>query len=164
MIGKVRQFKETVELRASVINRLRSHRYSPVVILILAVLLVGCLHIWQRVQVLELVREVAALEADNSILKDQNKKAYVDIAALSLAKRIQQIAIDSLGMEPISADRLYTLERSGSVAPPADELAQFLTSLKRLARYLPSVEQTRASAAGSQTIEIEPDRTKRGGQ
>jgi len=156
----VRQFKETVDIRSLPLSRLRSHPYFPAAVVIAALLFVACLHIWQRVRVIKLVKEVAELREDNRGLVDVARKLHNDIAALSMATRIEAYATDTLGMQPVAAHRLFTLVRERDKDVPRDELATMLSSIQRVAKYLPALTETGANAAELRPIRF--DTTHRG--
>ncbi|MCK4373559.1 MAG: cell division protein FtsL, partial [candidate division Zixibacteria bacterium] len=102
----VRKFKETVEIRSSVINRLRSHRYFPIAVLVTVFLMASVIHVWQRVHVLETVKQVSHLRAENEQLVDATSKLNVRLATLTAAGRIEKYAMDSLGLQPVAADQI----------------------------------------------------------
>ena len=147
MAGSVRRFKETLDMSSPLVRRIRSHRYFPMGAIAVVVLAVACMHIWQRVAVIQLVKDVAGLRAENHRLVDENKKVQSDIASLAMASRIERIGRDSLGLQPISPERLLTLVRSSEENLSPDELATMFSSIKRVAQYLPSLSQTQAAAA-----------------
>lgn len=146
MKGALRRFKETVDIRSSVVNRVRSHPYLPSAALFAVIVVVSCVHIWQRVVVLEMVKEVAALNSENAALVDDARKLHARIASLSLSERIRNYAVDSLHMQPVAAEHLYTLIRKRDAAPPLDDFDAMLTAFKRLAVHLPTVVGTEAKA------------------
>ncbi|MEA3297259.1 MAG: cell division protein FtsL [candidate division Zixibacteria bacterium] len=142
----VRKFKETIEIQASIFNRIRSHRYFPVVILVSLFLSASLVHIWQRVRVLELVRNVSELERENAELVDAATKLNADIAALSTANRIQKYASDTLGLRQISADRLFALVRKEQSVSLPDDLELMFRAVERVTKYVPVLEESRTVA------------------
>jgi cell division protein FtsL len=153
----VRKFKETVEIRSTYFQRLRSHRFVPALTLALALAAAACLHIWQRVAVIELARETTELRARNRALIDNVKKLQSDISTLSMPSRIESYAIDSLGMQSVSADRLFTLVRQEEKEIPADEFATMFHSIRRIADYLPVMTEAEASSRELKPIRFESD-------
>lgn len=147
MEKSLRKFKETMELRAVLARRIRSHPYFPIVAIGAILLMIACLHVWQRVYVITLVDQVAELRADQRDLVDQLRKVRADNAALSMASRIQEYATDSLGLREISADRLFTLVRDDDVQLEGTELAMMFSSIRRIARFLPVPAETEARSA-----------------
>jgi cell division protein FtsL len=156
-IRSVRKFKETVEIRSQLLTRLQSHRYFPVALIVTLILVAACVHVWQRVMVISLVREVSLLEKENRGLVDDTHKVQSQIAALSMSARIERYAADTLGLKRVDADRLFTLVPEAVNTVPADELATMLSSIKRVAQYLPALSQTQAGAQELQPIKFEPD-------
>ena len=151
----IRKFKETVEIRSSPINRLRSHRYFPAAVLVCAILAASCFHVWQRVEVMALVKEVSHLRAENTDLVNNVKKISSEISSLKMASRIQRYARDTLGLELISADRLFTLARRKAEAGPPDDLAALMTAIKRIGGYMPVVSPTTVHAGEVRPLEID---------
>ncbi len=155
MRQQVRQFKETMDMKGSVINRLRSNRYVPYVTLALTFLVLACLHVWQRVHVLELVGEVSALAKEQSALDDELKKINSDIASLSMASRIEKYAVDSLGMMPVPPDQLYTLVSDNSAGYEKDDLHAMLDAVRRVTDYVPRASENSALAGEPSMIKID---------
>lgn len=151
----VRRFKETVEFESSILNSIRSHRYFSVTVLVCALLLAACVHIWQRVKVMELVREVSYLKRENASLLDDKKKLCSEIASLSMASRIERYASDSLGMRRVSADRLFTLIPKREKIAERDDLELMFSAIKRVADYVPVVSQARANASGVEDLKLD---------
>ncbi|MEA2030445.1 MAG: hypothetical protein U9N55_02455 [candidate division Zixibacteria bacterium] len=147
MKKSIRRFSETVKMRSSILNRIRSHRYFPLSILAVTVLLASCIHVWQRVIVLDLVHEVSCLRIDNASLIDDTRKVHSDIVSLSSSARIEQYASDSLGLETVPAERLYTLIRTHQETPElTDDMAIILSAVKRVAAHMPSITRSNATA------------------
>lgn len=145
MKDAVRKFKETLDIESSLLKRLRSHPYFGITLLAAALLVASCFHVWQRVIVLESVKEVARLRADNVRLLDNLRKVRVEIARLSMATRIEKFAVDSLGMKPITAEHLYTLVPEDRSVDP-DQLAEMMSAIKRVVDYMPVVSSNEARA------------------
>ena len=95
----VRKFKETMEIKTSVFNRLKSHKYFPMTVLFVVFLSTACFHIWQRVRVMNLVKENSHLTAENRSLVDDKKKLYSDIASLTTSSRIEKPNTSPLGSQ-----------------------------------------------------------------
>lgn len=151
----VRQFAETIQIRSHLVKRIQSHRYFPAVLITLVVLSAACVHVWQRVTIMGLVHEVALLEQEHNGLIDDVEKVESDIARLSMASRIEQYAMDSLGLTRVTPDRLYTLVPEAAQEVSSDELATMLSSIKRVADYLPVLTETQAGAAELRKIQID---------
>ena len=155
MAKSVRKYKETLEFRSLIFRRLRTHRYFPIAVLIAVLLVVGCLHIWQRVHVIKLVQEVARLKAENISLTDDYKKVQSDIAALSMASRIEGYSSDSLGLHAITANRLFTLVTESQKTAPPDDLTAMISSIRRVAKYVPVFSGSSARAGELKAIKFD---------
>ncbi len=151
----VRKFKETVEIRSSIINRIRSHRYFPAALLFCVFLFAACVHVWQRVRVVELVKEVAELKEEHAELLDAKKKIRSEIAILSTAARIEKFAVDSLGLRRIEAERLFTLVREKDDYQQPDDLELLLYAINRVAGAVPTVSENSALARGVDNLKLD---------
>ena len=151
----VRKFKETVEIQSSFLQRLRSHRYFTVIVLAGAFLMVSCFYVWQRVRVLELVKDVASLDKDQAELLDDLRKVRSDIASLTLAARIEVYATDTLGMKPIEADRLFTLAPKKSKRVESDDLAAMISAIRHVADYMPVISEAEVRADELRIINLD---------
>lgn len=151
----VRKFKETVEIRSSVLNRLRSHRFFPPALLFLVFLSAACVHVWQRVKVVELVKDVSELQRENAELLDAKKKIHSEIAALSRSSRIESYATDTLGLKPVSADRLFTLVPNKVSYEQPDDLELLLYAINRVTESVPTISENRAMAGGVDNLKLD---------
>jgi cell division protein FtsL len=156
MAKSVRQFKETIEFRSLPLHRLRSHRYFAAAVIAAVVLVAACIHVWQRVVVINLVKEVSALDKENRSLVDDAHKIQTDIAALSMATRIELYALDTLGLQRVRADHLYTLIPEATREFSSDDLTTMISSIKRVAECLPVLTEAQAAAQELQPIRFEP--------
>lgn len=158
MADSVRKFKETVEFQSGFLTRIRQHRHFGVAIISATLLLVACIHIWQRVHVIHLVQEVDVLKGQNALMVDETKKAQMDIAGLSRATRISTCAAESLGLQPIQADRLYTIQLQNEKIVHRDttgELASVMTSMKRVADFIPVMSEAKAGSSELRPIKFD---------
>lgn len=153
----IRNFKETLEMRSQLFKRLQRHRYFPIALIAAVILAASCLHVWQRVMVIGLVKEVSHLQKENRRLVDDTQKVQSEIASLCMSARIENYAADSLGMSSVPVDHLYTLVPEASRRVPTDELATMLSSIKRVAEYLPVLTEAQAGAAELRPIKFEPE-------
>ncbi len=158
----IRQLKETIEIKSSILNRIRTHRYFPAVLLFTVFLLAACVHVWQRVKVIELVREVGVLRKENADILDCKKKLYSDMAALATASRIEAYAEDTLGLKPVSSDRMLTLVKDKETAAPKDELDKMFSAIKRVTKYMPVVTPSTANAESVERIHVDSTLNKWG--
>ena len=164
MIRSVRTFKETVDMRRFSLRRIRSYRYATATGLGILVLAIACVHIWQRVTVIQLAKDVARLEVEQRDLTDNTRKVNSEIAALSMAARIETFAVDSLGLFPVPGDRLYTVvsERKSDPKAGLDQLATLVEALRRVGNHMPMLSVTEVSAETTDTIKF--DSTEHGGE
>jgi len=163
MIRSVRTFKETVDMRRFSLRRIRSYRYATAIGLGILVLAVACVHIWQRVAVIQLAKDVARLEVEQRELTDNTRKVNSEITALSMAARIETFAIDSLGLFPVPGDRLYTVVNERRADPKAglDQFATLVHALRRVGDHLPTLSTMEATAETTDSINF--DSTLHGG-
>jgi cell division protein FtsL len=158
MKDTIRLFKETVELQSSAGTKSRWRRYSVGTFLFLLLLSIACLLIWQRVRVLELVKEVDTLEQKREDLLDDSRKLRSEIAQLSAPTRVTGYAMDSLGMMPVPLDRFYALlpPDMGDTTVRKTEWAKLVGSAERLWVNIPGVENdAEAFASGLDTLRLD---------
>ncbi len=163
MARSIRKFKETLEMRSGLLTRIRSHRFFSIGLMGATLILVACIHIWQRVHVIHLVKETGDLRIENRQLVDDTKKIFTDVAALSMASRIERCATDSLGLQQVSADRLYTIIREQEKPKQQDELASVTTSIKRVTDYFPVLSEAQAGSPELKPIKFDSTRNSDGG-
>lgn len=165
MARSLRKFKETVEMRAGLFQRIRTHRHCSTGLVLAALVVVACIHIWQRVHVIRLSQEVGGLRQENRNLIDATKKVRSEVAALSMGSRIEVYAADSLGLLPVTADRLVIIDRDRSKQQDSvDELGNVLTSIKRVSDYLPVLSEAKAEPAEFQRIVFDSVADEEGGR
>ncbi len=129
-------------------KRLVSSRTVIPVLVIGSLIVLACLHIWQRVYVMRLVKEVSVLEMENRQLTDIVKKANLEILELSSLSRIEKIAGEQLQMSGTRSENIFTLTFRES--PPGPEgLHDVISSLQKVADHLPSLSESNA-----ETIDI----------
>lgn len=156
MARSIRKFKETVEMESGLLKRIRSHRHFSTAVMLGILIVVACFHVWQRVHVIRLAQEVGSLREDNAALVDATKKVRSDVAALSMASRIESYASDTLGLKPIMAERLVVLDREQAQTPSKpNELAAMVSSIKRVADYLPVLSEAQAEPAEFRPIKFD---------
>jgi len=126
---------------------------SPALLPILFVVvfvLFACVHIWQRVYVLGLVKEVGGLEKEREVLTDLSKKTNAEIMDLSRVSRVEQIASRDLGMARTSTENMLTLVvKKSPTIKKQGELDNVVSSLKKLADNLPVINESRADTMGT---------------
>jgi len=158
----IRKFNETVKMQSSIFNRLKSNKYFLFALLSVFLFTAACIHIWQRVQVLDLVHDVSLLNIENKELVNDLRKVNSEIGTLSKVSRIEQYASDSLGLIKINAEKLFTLARPREEQPELDNITMVMTAIQRVATYLPSVSETQATAG--ELKQVIKDSLSRGGE
>lgn len=156
MARSLRKFKETVEMRANLFQRIRTHRHFSTGLVLAVFVVVACLHIWQRVHVIGLAQHVGVLREENRNLIDATKKVRSEVAALSMGSRIEAYAADSLGLLPVTSERLVIIDRERSQRKDSvDELGNVLSSIKRVSDYLPVLSEAKAEPVEFQPISFD---------
>ncbi|MEW5993749.1 MAG: hypothetical protein AB1744_05055 [Candidatus Zixiibacteriota bacterium] len=151
----IRKFKETVELRSSPVNRVRSHPYFPVAVFVGLFLVACCVHVWQRVKVLELVKDVSRLQTENADLVDCLKKLYADVSVLESPTRIERYAADTLGLQVINPDKLFSLERRTQDLKQVDEWSSLKEAVQRIVEHVPAVTLNTVQAHELRSVAID---------
>ncbi|PWB75328.1 hypothetical protein C3F09_02905 [candidate division GN15 bacterium] len=156
MATSLRKFKETVEMRAGFFHRVRTHRHFSTGLVLAVFVIVACIHVWQRVHVIRLSQQVGALREENRNLIDATKKVRSEVAALSMGSRVESYAADSLGLLPVTAERLVIIDRDQPTKEvKADELGTVLSSIKRVSDHLPVLSEAQAEPAEFQPIRFD---------
>jgi len=140
----VQRYRATGNLKNSLKKRLVSSRSLIPALIVSSIILLACLHIWQRVYVMGLVKEVSVLEKENKNLKDLVKKTRVEIVELSRLSRIEKIAVEELGLTRTSSENLFTLSVNRE-EKKSEGLDDVVTSLKKIADNLPVLNETKAA-------------------
>jgi len=148
------RYQSTDRLRHSWSKRLVSSRSLIPALFVGVIVLFACVHVWQRVYVLGLVKEIGALEKEGDALNDLVKKTNAEIADLSRVGRVELIASRDLGMERTNSDNVFTLVvKKPETVKKQGELDNVYSSLKKLADNLPVINESRADTIG--TIEAD---------
>lgn len=137
MERSLRQLKESIDLGTPRLTRLRHHPYFHWVVISSFLFSLACIHVWQRVTVIESGRAVQKLQGERIRLQDETKKLRSQIAQLSMISRISRYASDSLGMRPIPPQDLFTIIERPLPERQPDDMSMLVASLERLADYLP---------------------------
>jgi cell division protein FtsL len=142
----VQRYRATGSLRNSLRKRLVSSRSIIPVLSIATLILLACLHVWQRVHVMDLVRDVTKLENENKRLTDLVRKADIEITELSCLSRIEPIATDKLGLLKTGSENVFTLAIDEDEARP-EGLNEVVSSLKKIADNFPVLNESRAATS-----------------
>jgi len=144
----VERYRATDSIRKSLKKKLVSSRSVIPVLVVGSLILLACLHVWQRVYVMQLVKEVSVLDKENRELHDIVKKANLEILELSSLSRIEKIAGDEFNMTGTSSENIYTLTFKES-QPGPEGLHDVISSLQKVAEHLPTLSESNA-----ETIDI----------
>lgn len=142
----VQRYRATGNLRNSLRKKLVSSRSLIPTLFVGSVILLACLHIWQRVYVMGLVREVSVLEKENKTLSDLVKKTEMDIVELSRLSRIEKVATEQLGMSRVNMENTFTLTLNGAEIK-TEGLGEVVASLKKIADNLPVLNESKAETS-----------------
>ena len=140
----VQRYRATGSIRNTLKKRLVSSRTLIPTMIVGSIILLACLHVWQRVYVMGLVKEVTVLEKENNNLKDLLKKSDMEVTELSRLSRIEEIATEQLGLTRTGSENLYTLSinKDNNKTTGLDDV---VTSLKKIADNLPVLNETNAA-------------------
>ena len=72
-----------------------------------------CLYAFQAKCYTDLTKEIKELESKQERLIEDNKKLVGEISILSSAERIEQIAVEELGMHKAESDDIIRVEMTG---------------------------------------------------
>ena len=142
----VQRYRATGNLKNSLKKRLVSSKSLIPAMIVGSIILLACLHVWQRVYVMGLVKDVSVLEKENKNLKDLVKKANMEVIELSRLSRIEKMAKEDLGLTRTSSENLFTLniDREENNSEGFEDV---VTSLKKIADNLPVLNETRAATS-----------------
>lgn len=140
----IQRYRATGNLRNSLRKRIVSSKTIIPAIFVGSLILLGCLHVWQRVYVMSLVKNVRLLEKDNRQLRDVLKKTDMDVIDLSRLARIEPIAVDELGLKKTGNENMFTLTLDYS-RQERQGINEVVSSLKKIADNLPILNETRAA-------------------
>lgn len=140
----VQRYRATGTIRNTLKKRLVSSKTLIPTMIVGSIILLACLHVWQRVYVMGLVKEVTVLEKENNNLKDLLKKSDMEVTELSRLSRIEEIATGQLGLTRTGSENLYTLSinKDNNKTTGLDDM---VTSLKKIADNLPVLNETNAA-------------------
>lgn len=140
----VDRYRHTNKLKKGLLRQLVSSRFIVPSLVAATLVLLPCILVWQNVYVMNLVKDVSALEKENKDLQDALKKKRAEIIDLGRLSRIEAVAAEELHMKPVKSENMYTLtvDRSLDVEGGVDEVVE---SLKKFADHLPVVSESKAA-------------------
>ena len=139
----LQRHRSTDRYKKSLGRRLVSSRALIPSLFIAAIILFACLHVWQRVYVFGLVKEVSRLEKESANLDDLLKKTNAEIADLSRLSRVEEVASRELGLGRTKAENMFTLVLKKPEVK-RDALDNVVLSLRKLADNLPVLTESKA--------------------
>ncbi len=143
MKTSVQRYRATNRLRKSFKRQVVSSKFLVPALVICTLIVLACIHVWQSVYVMGLLREVNVLEKENSLLQNKVKKSRADIVELTRLNRIDSLAVGKLGMSKVNFDNLFTLISDRPASAP-DGIDEVVGSLKKFAEHLPVISESRA--------------------
>ncbi|MBO4857044.1 MAG: cell division protein FtsL [Treponema sp.] len=84
-----------------------------IIIFAISIPMLLCLYAFQAKRYTDLTKEIKELEAKQERLIEDNKKLVGEISILSSAERIEQIAVEELGMHKAESDDIIRVEMTG---------------------------------------------------
>ncbi len=80
-----------------------------IILMVLTVSFLFSLEVWQVARYKELANEVRELETEQESWVDENKQILADISVLRSPERIQKLAVEQLGLEPLDPERILRI-------------------------------------------------------
>jgi cell division protein FtsL len=142
----VARYRATDSLKNSLKRRLVTSRSIIPILFAVSLILLACLHVWQRVYVMGLVQEVSTLRATNNKLGDLIKKKSLKNIDLSRLSRIEKLAYDNFKMATTTAGNSFTLT-AGNRRVNNSGLDEMVESMKKLADNLPVLTESNAETS-----------------
>ncbi len=84
-----------------------------IIIFAISIPMLLCLYAFQAKRYTDLTKEIKELESKQERLIEDNKKLVGEISILSSAERIEQIAVEELGMHKAESDDIIRVEMTG---------------------------------------------------
>lgn len=81
-----------------------------IIFMIITVPVLFSLEVWQAARYKKLANEVSQLEEEQKDWIDKNKKILADISVLRSPERIQKLASEELGLEPLDPDKILRIK------------------------------------------------------
>ncbi len=112
-------------------------------LVVAALVLFACTHIWQNVYFLNLSTEVSALKKENNLITDLIKKNQVEINDLCRHSRIEQLALDKFKLRQTASENMFTLVSKRKFSE-TNRFADLLGSFKKVADHFPVITESKA--------------------
>lgn len=111
------------------------------------ILFVALGHVWQRVTVLKITREIKNLSQEVAEVEKKYKYLNVELASLSSVERIESVAMNDLGMFYPKPEKIIYLDDPLIVSPDKQKDTFVLwTEFKKMAKNFPFITEERLEA------------------
>ncbi|HDL03082.1 MAG: hypothetical protein DRP51_01530 [Candidatus Zixiibacteriota bacterium] len=114
-------------------------------LVVAALVLFACTHIWQNVYILNLSTEVSALKKERNLIEDLIKKKQVEINDLCRHSRIEQLAQDKFNLRQTASENMFTLISKRRFSGTS-RFADLIGSFKKVADHFPVISENKAKA------------------
>ncbi len=112
-------------------------------LVVAALVLFACTHIWQNVYILNLSTEVSALKKEKNLIKDLIKKNQVEINDLCRHSRIEPLALDKFKLRQTASENMFTLVSKRKFSE-TNRFADLIGSFKKVADHFPVITESKA--------------------
>jgi cell division protein FtsL len=143
----IQRYRSTDRLKNSLRKRIVSSRSVIPILFVCSLVILALIHVWQRVYVMNSVKEVRRLENENIALQDLVKTTDMEIINLSRLSRISDLAVNELGLSKTEAGDFYTL-RIGQSRKEVQGFDELVVSLKKIADNFHVVSESKAATDG----------------
>ncbi|MCP4704741.1 MAG: hypothetical protein GY865_09040 [candidate division Zixibacteria bacterium] len=110
-----------------------------------ALVLFACTHIWQNVYILNLSSEVGALKKEKNQIKDIIKKNQVEINDLCRHSRIEQLALEKFKLRQTASENMFTLVSKRKFSETY-RFADLMSSFQKVADHFPVITESKAES------------------
>ena len=139
----ITRYQATGRFRKTTLKRMIASRGLVPAIVLGIVVVCACVHVWQRNYVLELEKKNVLLEEEKMRLNDLIKKTGREVTELSRLSRIEQVALERLGLQRTSAGNIFRI----TVEKPEvkrEGLDNVFFAVQKLVNNLPVISETKA--------------------
>lgn len=114
-------------------------------LVVAALVLFACTHIWQNVYILNLSTEVGALKKEKNRIKDLIKKNQAEINDLCRHSRIEELALDKFKLRQTASENMFTLVSKRKFTETY-RFADLIGSFKKVADHFPVITESKAES------------------
>ncbi len=112
-------------------------------LVVVALVLFACTHIWQNVYILNLSTEVGTLKQEKNQIKDLIKKNQAEINDLCRHSRIEQLAFDKFKLRQTASENMFTLVSKRKFSKNY-QFADLISSFQKVADHFPVITESKA--------------------